>query len=113
VFKPFRVEQPLELGPPPDDRFDERTLWWRHERFHRRAIRDAATALPLFAAERDDLERRWLREPPPAARAVAEAEALLERWTGTVAASAHRDVRPPWVRRYWRARDRRAGFPIS
>jgi secernin len=113
VFKPFRVEQPLELGPPPDDRFDERTLWWRHERFHRRAVRDAATAFPLFAAERDDLERRWLREPPSAPAAVADAEAALERWTATVAASVDADHRPPWVHRYWRARDRRAGFPIS
>ena len=32
LFKPFRVEQPAELGPLPDDRFDPRTLWWRHER---------------------------------------------------------------------------------
>ena len=41
---------------------------------------------------------------------MAEAETLLERWTATVAATVERDVRPPWVRRYWRVRGRRAGL---
>jgi dipeptidase len=110
VFKPFRVEQPVDLGPSADDRFDERTLWWRHERFHRRAMGDPAAALPRFAAERDELERRWLREPPAGAAAIAEAETLLERWGAAAAASVERDLRPVWVRRYWRLRNRRANL---
>jgi len=110
IFKPFRVDQPVELGPLPDDRFDERALWWRHERLHRSALRDPALALPLLAAERDDAERSWLRDPPPSEAAVAEADARLDRWTSLVAASVGRDLRPPWVRRYWRVRDRRAGL---
>ena len=110
LFKPFRVGEPVELGPRPADRFDARTLWWRHERLHRCALRDPAAALPLFTGERDDVERRWLGEPPASAAAVAEADALLARWTKGVAAAVDGDRRPPWVRRYWRVRDRRAGL---
>ena len=110
VFKPFRVEQPTDLGPAPGDRFDPRTLWWRHERFHRCVLRDPATAHELFAPERDDVERRWLSEPPNSAAAVAEADELLARWLRRARAAVHRDVRPPWVRHYWRVRDRRAAI---
>ena len=111
LFKPFRVEQPAELGPLPDDRFDPRTLWWRHERLHRCALRDPATAHELFTAERDDVERRWLSEPPTGAAAVAEADQLLARWVERARAAVRRDVRPPWVRHYWRVRNRRAELP--
>lgn len=113
LFKPFRVEEPVELGARPDDRFDDRTLWWRHERLHRRALRAPAVALPLFSAERDDVERRWLEDPPASAAAVAEAEVLLERWTRSVAAEVAGDVRPLWARYYWRVRDARAGLSTS
>ena len=110
LFKPFRVEQPVDLGPAPGDRFDPRTLWWRHERLHRCALRDPAAAHGLYAPERDEVERRWLGEPPTSAAAVAEADELLERWVQRTRAAVHRDVRPPWVRHYWRVRDRRAAI---
>lgn len=111
LFKPFAVDDPVDVGPEPGDRFDERSLWWRHERLHRRTLRDPATAFPLFTAERDEVERRWLADPPDAATALAESETLLERWTELVEAAVIRDTRPAWVRRYWRVRDRRAGMP--
>ena len=110
LFKPFRVEQPTELGPAPDDRFDPRTLWWRHERLHRCAARDPATAHELFGPERDEVQRRWLSDPPTSAEAVAEADELLERWIARVGSAVDADVRPLWVRHYWRVRDRRAAI---
>jgi dipeptidase len=110
LFKPFQVEQPAEVGPVPDDRFDPRTLWWRHEQLHRCALRDPATAYELFETERDDVERRWLSEPPTSAAALDEADRLLARWAERVRAAVQRDVRPRWVRHYWRVRDRRAGI---
>ena len=109
LFKPIRVDQPVDLGPAPDDRFDERTLWWRHERLHRQALLDAENALPAFIAERDEVERRWLAEGPGGAAAFAEADRLLGLWTARVEALGVSDVRPLWVRRYWHVRDDRAG----
>jgi secernin len=113
LFKPFRVEEPTELGPAPADRFDPRTLWWRHERLHRCAVRDPSTAFALFTPERDEVQRRWLSERPTSVAAVAEGDDLLERWVGRVQRAVRRDVRPRWVRHYWRVRDERAAAVAS
>ncbi len=110
LFKPFRVEGPSELGPVPSDRFDERTLWWRHERLHRTAVRDPPAAFAAFAAERDEVEAGWLASPPSSSDALAAGDELLSRWTAGVQRAVARDVRPGWVRRYWHVRDRRAGM---
>jgi secernin len=106
LFKPVRVSDPVDLGPCPSDRFDPLTLWWRHERLHRMAVRDPRRA--RFVAERDEVERRWLTDPPASADAFTHADELLERWTVELGSVA--DARPWWVRRYWQARDRRAGL---
>jgi len=108
LFKPVRVEAPLELGPAPTDADDGRSLWWRHERLHRAALRDPERLLPLFAPERDAVEARWLAEPPEPAVAFAEGDRLVARWTMAVLAAGGRDARPLPVRRYWRVRARRA-----
>lgn len=112
IFKPVRVTEPLPLGPEPSDRFDARTLWWRHELLHRRVMTDP-TRLGRYAPERDALEARWVADPPAPAAAFAEADELTARWTAEVASAVTADRRPRWVSRYWRTRDRRAGLPTS
>lgn len=109
VFKPVRVGEPVDLGPPPTDRFDAATLWWRHEVVHRRALRDYASSIPAFARERDALEREWVASPPTGADAVGAAEDLTARWRATMADLV--DARPDYVR--WRAAedDRAASMP--
>jgi len=58
IFKPVFLDVPLPAhGPLPTDRFDSRTLWWRHERLHRRALMgDFAAFLREITSERDVLE---------------------------------------------------------
>lgn len=109
IFKPVDVSLPLSLGPPATDRYDPATLWWRHERLHRRVLRDPAALLPLLA-EREAIEARWLERPPDSRDAFAEADRLLAAWTEAAFRQPAPDRRPWWVRRYWRVRDRRAGF---
>ncbi len=111
LFKPACVHEPLDLGPPPIDRFDPQSLWWRHELLHRSAIKDPVVAM-RFTAERDDVERRWLDDPPSSADAFEEADELLRKWTEELPPIAA-DVRPWWVRRYWRGRDRFAGLDVA
>jgi secernin len=109
LFKPVRVDTPLDLRPLPDDHDDAESLWWRHERLHRRAMRDPAALVALFAAERDALESAWFADPPPSGEAFAEGDRRLAEWTARVEAVEAEDRRPGPVRRYWRRRDRRAG----
>lgn len=58
IFKPVLMDAPLpKHGPLPDDRFDPRTLWWRHEQLHRTAVlSDFARFLGDIRPERDALE---------------------------------------------------------
>lgn len=109
LFKPVDVSVPLDLGPPATDRYDPATLWWRHERLHRRVLRDPAALRPLLA-ERDAIEARWLASPPDPRDAFAEADRHLAAWTDAACARPATDRRPPWVRRYWRVRNQRAGL---
>jgi secernin len=108
LSKPVSVDRPLDLGPSPSNRFDPETLWWRHERFHRRAMRDPEVTFPSFAPERDEIETRWLASPPDPAEAFRAADEALDRWmTGMPQVP---DRRPRFVRHYWAVRDRRAGI---
>jgi hypothetical protein len=108
LFKPVRVDTPLDLGPPPGDRDDGASLWWRHEGLHRRVMREPAALVGLFAADRDALESAWLADPPPSAEAFAEGDRRLAEWTARVERVAAGDRRPAHVRLYWRVRERRA-----
>jgi secernin len=109
LFAPVRVAEPLDLGPAPTDEFDERTLWWRHERLHRAVMRDPGTLLPRLATRRDPVEARWLAEDTEPAVAFAEGDELRERWLDALDPGGA-DTRPWYVRRYWQVRDRRAGL---
>ena len=111
VFVPLRVDDPLAEAAYPTEgvsnRRDDRSLWWRHERLHRDALRDWAGVEGRIAPERDETQRRWLAEPPSTAAALAEAEVLRERWSALAAATSG-DSRPAWVRRRWTAFERKA-----
>jgi hypothetical protein len=109
LFKPVRVGEPLALGPAPTDRCDPDTLWWRHERLHRRLIADPARLAEAYVAERDSLEADLLAHGAEPAEAFALGDALLARWLARTEAEPARDRRPPVARRYWRKRDERAG----
>lgn len=108
LFKPVRVERPLALGPPPTDIADD-SLWWQYERVHRRVIANPARLRGDFIAERDALEARWLSAPPEGAEAFAAHADLIVRWNAFLDTQRGvPDVRPWYVQRYWRVRNRRA-----
>jgi hypothetical protein len=113
LFKPVAVNQPLELGPPPTDRADEESPWWRHERLHRVVMRDPARLGKVYFAQRDEIEAAWLADPPESSAAFAEARHLTQRWTESVLAHAIADTRPWFVRRYWAKRNALAGLRFS
>ena len=52
----------------------------------------------------DAVEARWLDDPPDPAAAFAEGDRLLAKWTAALEGLEERDVRPWYVRQYWRRR---------
>ena len=114
---PLRVDDPLADDAYPtqgvDDTDDQRSLWWRHERWRRTALRDWSATEVTVGPERDALEGRWLAAPPTSAGALAEADRLREDWRRRTTDVA--DQRPLWVRARWAGFDRaaRRGRPAS
>ncbi len=110
IFKPVSIHEPVDLGPTPTNVADDATLWWRHERLHRRTLRDPNTLLARYSHERDRTERSWFEDPPGTAEAVAVADELERRWLEDVLAGQSADRRPHFVRSLWGARDAVAGL---
>lgn len=110
VFKPVQVDEAVDLGPVPDRSYDESTLWWRHERFHRLAARDVLTTVRQIAQERDRIEDAWFTTPPTSADAFRDAEVTEERWLRGLLSAVPVDTRPWWVRQFWRRANRAAGL---
>lgn len=110
LFKPVLVDSPVQLGAPPTDRADDRSLWWRHERLHRLVARDPLALAARYTRERDRTEVEWLAEPPTGQDAFDRAGVLLDRWIDDVGAGPGTDQRPSWVRWFWRRQDRLAGL---
>lgn len=114
LFVPLRVDEPQPQAAYPtagvDNTADDASRWWRHERLHRLALRDWVAAEALVAGERDDLQRRWLADPPATAVALRQAGETEERWRACLARNGPADTRPRWLRRRWRGYDRAAGL---
>ncbi|HJL15664.1 MAG TPA: C69 family dipeptidase [Sandaracinaceae bacterium LLY-WYZ-13_1] len=118
IFAPVWLDAPLPsaIQATPGARADG-SLFWRHERFARAVQRDWPRRHPLFAAERDALERDFVAGTDPRAgaqarRAHAErcferADAARARWAARVEA-APVTRRRPLFERAWRRFDRRA-----
>ncbi len=105
VFKPVRVDQPVDLGADPTNRFDPETVWWRHERLHRIALRDQPASTARFAAARDRAETAWLAEPPPTSEAFDRATELEAEWLADLTSARVPDRRPRWLRSLWSGLD--------
>lgn len=61
VFKPVWLDAGYPLDEPaPTGTFDERCLWWRHERLHRAVLENYAGRIRAYRSERDDLEKSFV-----------------------------------------------------
>jgi secernin len=126
IFKPVWLGGDVPAtGPLPSDRYDEATLFWRHEVLHRAAMRDYATRMATFREERDALERQFVsdawthREQSSAQRAAysaqcfAKADELEALWTERVLATKPTKRQGRLHAIAWRAANRAAGMPES
>jgi dipeptidase len=63
IFKPVFLGMDLpDLGPYPRETFDPRSLWWKHERLHRRAMADFDHLVPEIRQDFDPLEEEFLSQ---------------------------------------------------
>jgi secernin len=117
LFKPARVQEPLDLGPAPTDRADDRNLWWQGERLHRRLLRNPTAFLPQLTAEREPLERAWFESDVAPVDAFRDAAAFTDRWIAAArdafAQNRVADSRPSAVQRYWQKRNAKAGLNLQ
>jgi secernin len=111
IFKPVRVDQPVDLGPVGADHHDPTSRWWRHEQLHRLVLRDHAASLARFASQRDTVERAWLADPPATGEAFAAADRLEADWLADLSAADLPETRPRWLRAQWRTLDHDAALP--
>jgi dipeptidase len=126
LFKPVVLGFDLpDLGPPPSDRFDPESYWWRHEQLHRAALHDFPRALALIADERDTLEARfrarmdeaWAAGEVAVRRAIEscwrEADAAEHRWRQALTGARPQGPSPAGasVARSWARLNMVAQFP--
>jgi len=122
-----------DIGPEPAGHYDDRSLWWAHERLHRAVIRDYATRMPLYRADRDALEAafrdgagelyaRWRAASPAerveplrafSASCFAQARDAEARWTQTVLAAPVQHRPSPLFTMAWNGFNKEAGFPAT
>ena len=63
IFKPVFLGGDLpDIGSIPTEHFDPRSLWWKHELLHRRAMTDFDHLVPEIRQDFDALEKEFLAE---------------------------------------------------
>ena len=73
IFKPVFLGMDLpDIGPTPTERFDPRSLWWKHELLHRRAMADFDHLVPEIRKDFDALEDEFLAESVSVRRGTPE-----------------------------------------
>jgi secernin len=125
IFKPFWFDSGLpEMGPPPTGIFDDKSLWWRHERLHRAVLRDFQPRLSKFVEERDSMEAEFrekatsLRDAPADQRAVFTKESFnqaseaLDRWTEAVNTTPLKGRNQYLFELAWRRFNKQANIPV-
>jgi secernin len=124
IFKPVWIDSGLpDLGPAPEQQFDGKSLWWRHEILHRSVIVDYSARLPLFSSERDALEADFVaraermekstpQERLSLTRACFQESALAaSRWIARVQKEPIREKTNILFRTAWNNFNKQANFP--
>jgi secernin len=125
IFKPIflGVELP-DMGPWPDEHDEPQSLFWRHERLHRRAVLDFDNLVPEIRRDFDVIEAEFLADAkavktgtPQDKRAFTEhcfriAREATDRWIDTLEARSWTYPATPFGE-LWDRCNRAAAFPLS
>lgn len=123
IFKPLflGVELP-DTGPIPTEQYDPRSLWWKHELLHRRAMADFDDVVPEIRRDFDALEDEFLAEALTVMTGTARAkqefadscfrrsEIATEEWIERLCARTGLIFNDPPYRAMWEKYNRQAGL---
>jgi secernin len=123
IFVPAWLDSGLpDMGPAPTGEYDDHTLFWRHERFHRSVLMQYADRLSSFAVERDELQRRFIELEKQArfspmdercqfSRAcMLDADTARQSWQAKVTAAPHHSA-TFYARMAWKKFNQQAKMP--
>ena len=123
IFKPvFLGLDPPDIGPIPTECFDPRSLWWRHELLHRRAMADFDNSVPEIREEFDAIEDGFLAEVSAVKGGTTqekrefsdycfrEAARATDRWIHELSANRHLIFEDAAYRAMWQRLNAQAGL---
>jgi secernin len=123
-FKPLFFVSPMpDMGPPPEGTYTDGSLWWKHERLHRRAVADYHALKPEIRGEFDLLEQDFFRDGPGLKTAPAHvksefveecwrrAEEVTDRWIERLETRNY-FVQHDTYRAMWDRFNREGSFPL-
>lgn len=111
VFKPAPFDAEL-LPPKPvaDARFDERELWWAHERLHRVCLADYRGRRVTFAEDRERFQDECLRPDADPRHIWQEHRAFVDEWLHH-ALRVKTSRAPTAARWFWSRQSRAVSMP--
>jgi dipeptidase len=108
IFKPLFLGLELpDLGPYPCEIFDPRSLWWKHELLHRRAMADFEALVPAIRKDFDPLEDEFLAQAETVKRGTPGEKAEFMEYCFREAMKATE----AWIARLQKRRDLRFSDP--
>jgi hypothetical protein len=123
IFKPVFLGQDLpDIGPYPTEHFDPRSLWWKHELLHRRAMAAFDNLVPEIRQDFDALEAEFLSQAPAVRKGVPaekgefvdycfrQAMRATEAWIARLRARSDLRFEQPAYRAMWQKLNAEAGL---
>ena len=123
IFKPVFMGLDLpDIGPTPREFFDPRSLWWKHELLHRRAMADFDHLVPEIRKDFDLLENEFLSESGSVKKGTLEEKRdfmeycfrksmqATEAWIGRLRARADLTFEDADYRSMWQKLNAEAGL---
>ncbi len=123
IFKPVFLGVDLpEIGPLPTEHFDPRSLWWKHELLHRRAMADFENLVPEIRKDFDRIEDQFIAEAETVKKGtLAEKKDFMdycfsvamqatERWIAVLRSRKDLQFTDPAYRAMWQKLNAEAGL---
>ncbi len=122
LFKPIWFSDQVlpDLGPLPKGRFNSKSLWWNHERFHRAILQDFSLFEP-FREERDKQEATFIkyayRTGPKdhynfTCKAFETARSVTKKWLKEIQNGKVNSSYNYFYRRYWKRQNQKVRLEL-